>query len=294
MMPLINAEDSLAYQDEKQTLEEDVVKEKAEEDTLQVEESSKKIIPINPEEPKVFKLMPHKATYTIKLDPHKKPQDVTIKDVTGKGIIEVIQTKEGWIYKQNLEVQLHYHDGTTTTIERNIALWESPSEVDFHIENFRDGASESLLQGNAEITEDGGWRVYFQKPEKDGFIEDQPIFFPLGYLKKILEAMEQGKRILSDQIVFDPAHEMQAPMRVNTVISPLKDVSEKEISLLLPSNKLWHLQEALYDMQSNDSVADYEDINLDIFATGVIYAMETTWGEGIPVVLKLKELTIYN
>lgn len=132
-------------------------------------------------------------------------------------------------------MQIHYHDGTTTTIERNIASWESPTEVSFHIENFRDGASESLLQGGAELTEEGGWRVYFQKPEMDGFMTNQHLVFPIGHLEKILETIEKGKNILSDQIVFDAAYEVHDPVRINTVITPLKDkrVSLKDNSLCL-------------------------------------------------------------
>jgi len=281
----VNAGGLFAHQEAMQAQEKIVPTNKAEaEEPNDVEErnSSKKETPINPEEPKAFKLMPHKATYTVGLHPHKKPKDITIKDVTGKSVIEVVQMKEGWTYKQNLEVQIHYHDGTTTTLERNVASWESPTEVDFHVENFRDGASESLLQGNAEITEEGGWRVYFRKPEMDGFIADQLIIFPLGYLRKILETIEDNKSVLPDQIVFDATYEIQAPMRVNTVITPLKESPEK--IELLPSNKVWHLEEALYDIQSTDSLADYEDISLDVFSTGVIYAMETTWGEGLTVI----------
>lgn len=252
----------------------------------------KNVIPVNPEDPKSFRLMPHKAIYEIKLHPNKKPKDPTVSDVTGKGVIEIVQTKDGWVYKQNLEVQIYYHDGTATAIERNIALWESPTEVNFHIENFRDGASESLLQGRAEHTEEG-CRVYFQKPEMDGFIADHHVIFPLEYLKKILDVIEQKKCILSDQVVFDPAYEMQTPVRIDTLIRPLKNLPQKEISLL-PSNKRWRLQEALYDIQSTSSIADYEEVNVDIFSTGVIDSMETTWGEGITVVLRLKELTVYQ
>ncbi len=258
-----------------------------------IEELSPKTAPINPEEPKPFKLMPHKAIYEIQLHPHKKPKDPTVSNVTGEASIEIIKTKEGWVYKQNLEVQIHYHDGTTTTIERNIASWESPTEVSFHIENFRDGATEFLLQGGAEVTEEGGWRVYFQKPDMNGFITDQHLTFPLGHLEKVLETIEKGKCILSDQIVFDAIYEMQAPVRINTAITLLKEDFLKDITLL-PSNKLWRLQEALYDIQSTNSIPDYEEINIDIFSTGVIHSMETTWGEGVTVVLKLKELTVYQ
>lgn len=258
-----------------------------------VNELSPKTAPVNPEEPKPFKLMPHKAIYEIHIHPHKKPKDPTVSNVTGEGSIEVIKTKEGWVYKQNLEVQIHYHDGTTTTIERNIASWESPTEVSFHIENFRDGVTEFLLQGGAEVTEEGGWRVYFQKPDMNGFITNQHLIFPLGYLEKVLETIEKGKCILSDQIVFDAVYETQAPVRINTAITPFKEDASKDISLL-PSNKLWRLQEALYDIQSTNPIPDYEEINIDIFSTGVIYGMETTWGEGVTVVLKLKELTVYQ
>ncbi len=264
------------------------------------EAPSLKAAPINPEEPQSFKLMPHKAVYEIHLHPNplKKPKDPTISDVTGTGSIEIIKTKEGWVYRQNLAVQIHYHDGTTTTIERNIASWESPTEISFHIENFRDGVTESLLQGGAEATEEGIWSVYFQKPEMDGFITDQPLTFPIMHLEKVLETIKKGNCmkvgcILSNQIVF--SYELQAQVRIDTIVIPLKGerFSLKDSSLL-PSNKLWRLQEALYELQSNNSVPDYEESNIDIFSTGVISAMETTWGEGITVVLKLKELTVYQ
>ncbi len=260
-----------------------------------VEEVSPKAAPVTPEEPQSFKLMPHKAIYEIQLHPLKKPNDPTVSNVTGQSSIEIIKTKEGWTYKQNLEVQIHYYDGTTTTIERNIASWESPTEVSFHIENFRDGASESILQGGAELGEKADWRVYFQKPEMDGFITNQHLVFPIGHLEKILETIEKGKNVLSDQIVFDATYEAHEPVRINTVIVPLKD---KKVSLknntLLPSSKLWRLQEALYNIESSNPVPDYEESNIDVFSTGVISAMETTWGEGITVVMSLKELTVYQ
>ncbi len=260
-----------------------------------VEEISPKAAPVKPDEPQSFKLMPHKAIYDIQLHPRKKPNDPTVSKVTGQSSIEIVKTKEGWVYRQNLEVQIHYHDGTTTAIERNIASWESLTEVSFHIENFRDGASESLLQGGAEVTEEGGWRVYFQKPEMDGFMTNQQLVFPIGHLEKILETIEKGKNILSDQIVFDAAYEVHDPVRINTVITPLKDkrVSLKDNSLL-PSSKIWRLQEALYDLESADPVPDYEESNVDLFSTGVISTKEITWGEGITVVMSLKELTVYQ
>ena len=260
-----------------------------------VEEISPKETPVTPEQPQSFKLMPHKAIYDIQLHPLKKPNDPTVSSVTGQSSIEIIKTRDGWTYKQNLEVQIHYYDGTSTTIERNIASWESPTEVSFHIENFRDGASESILQGGAELGENAEWRVYFQKPEMDGFITDRQLAFPIGHLEKILETIEKGKCVLSDQIVFDATYEAREPVRVNTVIVPLKD---KKISLknntLLPSSKLWRLQEALYNLESSDPVPDFEESNIDVFSTGVISAMETTWGEGITVVMNLKELTVYQ
>jgi hypothetical protein len=124
---------------------------------------------------------------------------------------------------------------------------------------------------------------------------DQRLIFPIGHLEKILETIEKGKNILSDQIVFDATYEVHDPVRINTVITPLKDkrVSLKDNSLL-PSSKIWRLQEALYDLESADPVPDYEESNVDLFSTGVISTKEITWGEGITVVMNLKELTVYQ
>lgn len=259
------------------------------------EEVSPNEAPVTPSEPQSFKLMPHKAIYEVCLHPSKKPNDPTVNNVTGQSSIELIKTKDGWTYKQNLEIQVHYYDGTTTTIERNVASWESPTEISFHIENFRDGASESILQGGAELGEKSEWRVYFQKPEMDGFITDKHLVFPIGHLEKILETLKNGKSVLSDQIVFDATYEAHEPVRINTVIIPLKD---KKIMLknntLLPSSKLWRLQQALYSIESSNPVPDYEESNIEVFSTGVISAMEITSNEGITVVMNLKELTVYQ
>ena len=50
--------------------------------------------PVHPDKPESFKLMPHKATYTIKLNPMKKLNDPTINNITGTGTIELVKTKE--------------------------------------------------------------------------------------------------------------------------------------------------------------------------------------------------------
>ncbi len=254
-----------------------------------------KTAPVQPSEPQSFTLMPHKAVYEIKLSPTKKPNDPTVSKVTGESAIELVKTKEGWSYKQNLIVQVHYYDGTTTIIEKNVATWESPTEISFHVENLRDSEQESLLQGGAELTEEGGWRVYFQKPEMDGFITDYKLVFPIGHLEKILGTIKKGNNVLSDQIVFDATYEMHEPVRINTVITPQKD---KKVYLkdntLLPSSKLWCAQEAIYDFQSPNPTPDYETNKFELFSTGVINSMENTWGEGITVVLTLKELTVYK
>jgi hypothetical protein len=50
----------------------------------------------------------------------------------------------------------------------------------------------------------------------------------------------------------------------------------------------------LYDLESADPVPDYEESNVDLFSTGVISTKEITWGEGITVVMNLKELTVYQ
>ena len=267
----------------------------------------KKDAPVHPDKPESFKLMPHKATYAIKLNPMKKLNDPTINNITGTGTIELIKTKEGWSYKQNLEVHIQYNDGTTTTVEKNVATWESPTEVSFYIENSSNVSNDeensdcapekSILHGGAELTEEKGWRIYFQKPAKDGFMTDYHLDFPIGHLEKILHtisAKEVNQKILSDQIVFDATYEIEEPVRINSVITACKgEKVHLKNGKLLPSSKLWRIKEAIYAIQSQNSEADYEENNIELFSTGVINSMETTWGN-MSVVLTLNGLTVYE
>lgn len=267
--------------------------------------TNNKEAPVHPDKPVSFKLMPHKAVYEIKLNPTKKSNDPTISNIIGKGTIELIKTKEGWSYKQNLEVHIHYNDDTSVIFEKNVATWESPTEISFYIENLNTSSNDTppektILQGGAERTEENGWGVYFQKPEQDGFITNYPLDFPIGHLEKILQtiaAKETNQKILSDQIVFDATYEMQEPVRINSVITPCKGKNVYIKGNLLPSNKLWRVQESIYNMQSQNLEADYEGGVIEIFSTGVINTMETswetTWGN-IAVILTLKELTVYE
>jgi hypothetical protein len=265
---------------------------------------SDKDAPVHPNKPQSFKLMPHKATYSIRLS--KKPNDPTISNVTseeGDNTIELIKTKEGWTYKQNLEIYVHYNDGTITVIEKNVATCESSTEFFFHVEYLRDSVQESILQGKAERTEENGWMVYFQKPAMDGFITNSHLNFPIGHLEEILKAigtMEKNQKVLSDQIVFDPTYETREALSVNSVITPSKEAKAFKNSTLLPSKKLWRVKDAIYELDSQnptanyESTASYEESDIELFSTGVINSMEITLGEGITIALTLKELTVYQ
>ncbi len=265
---------------------------------------SDKDAPVHPNKPQSFKLMPHKATYAIHLS--KKPNDPTISKVTseeGDNTIELIKTKEGWIYKQNLKIYVHYNDGTITIIEKNVATCESPTEFFFHIEYLRDSVQESILQGKAERTDESGWIIYFQKPAMDGFITNRHLDFPIGHLENILKAigtMQKNQRVLSDQIVFDPNYEKSETLSINSVIIPSKEAKAFKNSTLLPSKKLWRVKDAIYEFDSQnptasyESAATYDESDIELFSTGVINSMEITLGEGITIVLALKELTVYQ
>ena len=274
---------------------------------------SDKDAPVQPNKPQSFKLMPHKATYTVHLS--KKPNDPTINNITSEwndNTIELIKTKEGWTYKQNLKIYVHYNDGTITVIEKNVATYESPTEFFFHIEYLRDSIRESILQGKAERTDENGWIIYFEKPPMNGFIINRPIDFPIGHLENILKTigtMEKNQKILSDQIVFDPTYETRETLSlnetrealsINSVITPSKEAKVFKNSALLPSKKLWRVKDAIYELDSQNPTASYEpaasykESDIELFSTGVINSMEINLDGGITIVLALKELTVYQ
>jgi hypothetical protein len=238
----------------------------------------------------LFSLMPHKAEYEIVFDA-KKSKAAGVKDVTGKSTIEIIKTKEGWSYKQQLSVQITYDNGATTVVEKDIATWESPTETSFHVEDRRDGSEPTVFEGQAEYNENVGWQVSFTKPPQDGFITAKKLLFPIGHLESTLIAIRDGKKGLSDQVVFDAGCGIQEPVRIDTVIVPLKT---KELAINDKRYQTWRLQQALYDFKSQNPVPDYAPNNLEITANGVMASMETSWDEGIVAVLKLQSLTFYQ
>lgn len=241
------------------------------------------------EAPKIFSLMPHKAEYVISFNA-KKSKVSDVKDVSGTSTVEIIKTKEGWSYKQQISVQITRDDGNTTIVEKDVATWESPLETSFYVEDKRDGALESTFQGQAEYNETAGWQVSFETPGVDGFMTSK-LLFPIGHLEKTLAAIASNKKVLSDQVVFDASCGIQKPVRIDTVITKLKT---KELVINGQAYQTWQLQQALYDFKSQSAVPDYESNNLEVTANGVIAAMETAWGEGITVNLKLQSLTFYQ
>ena len=248
--------------------------------------------------PKVFSLMPHKAEYVISFNA-KKSKVLDVKDVSGTSTVEIIKTKEGWSYKQQISVQITRDDGNTTIVEKDVATWESPLETSFYVEEKTDGALVSIFEGQAEYNEAAGWQVSFKttkfqelrvEPVFDGFMTSR-LLFPVGHLGKTLTALANNKKVLSDQVVFDASCGIKKPVLINTIITKSKT---KELVINGQAYQTWQLQQDLYDFKSQSAVPDYESNNLEVTANGVIAAMETAWGDGITVTLKLQSLTFYQ
>lgn len=287
---------SLLFADDKSLISSDPVDLLSGVDATKVDETSEKIqanekqAPVTHEATQ-YSLMPHKAEYVVNFD-NKKSKANGVSDVGGTSTIEIIKTKEGWSYRQHLSVQVSYDNGTTATIEKDIASWESPTETSFYVEDRRDGSEEStVFEGQAEYSENLGWQVSFTKPPQDGFITSKKLLFPIGHLENTLVAIKNGKKVLSDQVVFDAGSGLQEPVRIDTVIIPVKT---KELAINDKKYQTWKLQQALYDFKSQNPIPDYAPNNLEITANGVMASMETSWDEGITVTLKLKSLTFYQ
>lgn len=236
-----------------------------------------------------FKLIPHKAEYEVVYS-KEKSKNQEIQNVSGTSTIEIIKTKQGWSYKQHLSIQATSTDGSTTTLEKDVASWESPSEMSFRVEDFRNGSLESTFQGSAEYSDDLGWQVTFEEPETDGFISKR-LTFPIGQLENILLAIGHGKKIISDQVVFDSCCGVKEPVKINTIITNSKN---NEIMINNRKYQTWKIQHAVYDFKSVNALPDYAENQQEITSNGVISSMETCWGDGICVTLKLKSLTIYK
>lgn len=257
---------------------------------------------IQHEKTQPFSLTPHKAEYEIIFD-QEKSTALNIDNVAGNSSVELVKTRDGWSFTQHLCVQIVSTDGATTTLQKDIISWESPHEMSFRVEEYRNGSLESTFQGRAEHSENIGWQVYFETPETDGFILHH-LNFPISHLENILQAIQKGqatlekprgKVILSNQNVFDPSCGVNNAVKIDTVITNTKP---KTVNINNQQHQIWHLQQAPYNIKSNNAVSDYAQSHLDVTADGIITSMDTSWGDvdanKICVNLKLKTITIYN
>ncbi len=163
-------------------------------------------------------LASHRGVYSLTLD--RARENATIVDVSGAMLFELIDACESWTTRQRFTMTLRNREGTELETGSDYATLESMDgrNLRFSLTQMTQGAVESRVAGQAELTADGSGVARYSEPE----VKELPIppgtLLPNTHTIATLNAARAGQRLLVAPI-FDGTT-ADGAQQTTTVMSP--------------------------------------------------------------------------
>jgi hypothetical protein len=238
-------------------------------------------VPSQPQEDVV--LVPHRATYDMKLADGRQATS-GVADVTGRMVLETVDSCDGWEIKQRIKLSFVRNDGEEFETDSNFTSYESKDglALRFSVRNTQNDEVEEELRGQADLESLGGkGRASFTLPEARSF--DLPVgtMFPTTHLMQIIRHARAGEKAVT-YTVFDGAR-LDGAFHVNAVIgkSPKPAVGAPpmrgDLGLMrnVPS---WGVRFAFFAADDQGAQPEYE-LALDLLANGIARSMQIDYGD---------------
>lgn len=225
-------------------------------------------------------LTSHRALYDITLA--RASQQSPIAQVSGRLVIEWLDTCDGYTTNQHMYTRLDKSEGQSIVSDLSLSSWESRDGQTFRfsITNRTDGRPDQVSRGRAER---GAGRangsVEFELPRAE--VRDLPAstMFPNTQLVALLKAAHAGKHLVS-QVVFDGNAE-DGLNDVSTFIGS-KVVAAAPSAVrgarALVSGAFWPVRLAFFAEGGTDDSPEFE-FAYRMFDNGVSSELEFDYGE---------------
>lgn len=141
-------------------------------------------------------LLAHRAAYRLTLD--RAREGGTISAANGAMAYEMLDACEGWTTRQRFSLTITDRDGQEVETTSDYATWESRdgTRLRFALTQTTGGAVSQRIQGEAEVTPDGGV-VRYQQPEPREIALPRGTMLPNFHTIVTLNAARTGQRIVS-------------------------------------------------------------------------------------------------
>jgi hypothetical protein len=224
-------------------------------------------------------LASHRALYDITLA-RASPQS-TIAQVSGRLVVEWVDTCDGFTTNQRMYTRLDNADGGSVASDLLLSSWEARDGKTFRFSmtNRMNGKIDEASRGIARTGAPGAkGSVEFEIPRAEAVDLPAGTIFPTAHMVALLEAAHAGQRMLSE-VVFDGSAE-DGLNDVSAYIGPksrAKAAASVKGTRALASGESWPVRMAFFDHSGTDDFPTYE-FAYRMFENGVSSELHFDYG----------------
>jgi hypothetical protein len=227
-------------------------------------------------------LAPHRATYDMKLATAHSGGGIS--SVSGRMVLETVESCEGWEIKQRIKLTFQRTDGEEFQTDSNFTSYESKDglELRFSVRNIQNDEIDEELRGQADLETQGGkGRASFTLPEARAFDLPAGTLFPNTHLALLIHHARANEKSISYK-VFDGAR-LDGAFQVNAVIgrpprTPPGTPPIRGDLGLIRNQQAWGVRLAFFAANDQGAMPEYE-LTLDLLANGVARSMMLDYGD---------------
>lgn len=226
-------------------------------------------------------LVPHRATYDMKLAVARPNSGIV--EVSGRMVLETVDSCDGWEVKQRIKLQFLRNDGEEFDTDSSFTSYESKDGLGlrFSVRNIQDDEVEEELRGRADLEGLGGkGRASFTLPEVRSFELPAGTLFPTTHLALIIRHARDGDKSASYS-VFDGAR-LDGAFQVNAVIARAPRAAGPPVrgdTALMRNQPSWSVRLAFFAAGDQGSANPEYELALDLLANGIARSMLLDYGD---------------
>ncbi len=247
---------------------------------------SKLAVPASSDPALAAGLLPHRATYDIRLESARNGSQII--NVSGKMTYSWESTCEGWVTDHSFALTYEYAENAPLHIDSKFSTLESEDGKTLRFFAVRKSNGEQIeaLKGTATMNKDGG-KVIFEEPANLSYSLDPQTLFPMSHTLRLLNDAQTGKKFLSLPM-FDGS-DSEGPIQVSAVVGqsklfqPGKNVKMPEAALKpvkgADALRVWPLQIAFFPLEDKYSAEPDYELKASLLDNGVITDMTIDYGD---------------
>jgi len=203
-------------------------------------------------------LQSHIGVYELTMS--KNRSDSGIAGVSGRLVIRVTDSCDGFAQSQRMVLLTTSADGEQVVRDFNFESWESGdgTEIRFDSRDTANGTEQSRHSGHADLSAEGGeGKVVFTRPEPGELPLEAGTVFPTEHFKVLIEAAQEGRRSV-ERRVYDGSGPDGVYDAVAWISKPGTPTRDTEVADQLKDGDAWNVQLAYFKPATDSSLPEYE------------------------------------